>query len=322
MKKVLFILLLLPAFGHGQIFYPGGAVDSTTFTFSTSDSLIHHLPNSFCGCPSTSLQIETLAATLWQIGYSLKPVFSNDTTPVRGLMTDTLHSYPPNANDYFTLGMDHVLPNFIIDVWHKFEMDSMHAGGFIEYSTDTGLTWMNIGNCTDIRKENMYSATDTLITGVPAFTGNSHGEILSRFQFINCWEIRTTVTSCLTEGNVFDGAPFYLRFRFVSDSTVDSLSGWMIDSIKIEDPGCIPPSLISEVNNLTLLNIFPNPANDRVTISAKTIITSVSIANLLGQTVYSDQCNSTEAQIDVSRLPSGLYFVKINGVEVRKFLKE
>jgi hypothetical protein len=32
--------------------------------------------------------------------------------------------------------------------------------------------------------------------------------------------------------------------------------------------------------------------------------------------------NSDQIQVDVSTLPAGLYFVKVNGSEVRKFVKE
>jgi hypothetical protein len=42
----------------------------------------------------------------------------------------------------------------------------------------------------------------------------------------------------------------------------------------------------------------------------------------LGQTIYTHYYTSPQVQIEVSTLPSGLYFVKINGSEVRRFVKE
>jgi len=68
-------------------------------------------------------------------------------------------------------------------------------------------------------------------------------------------------------------------------------------------------------------NIYPNPATTSLTISANQI-NQITISNLLGQTIYSRQYNSPKVQIDVSTLPSGLYFVKVNGSEVKKFFKE
>jgi len=67
--------------------------------------------------------------------------------------------------------------------------------------------------------------------------------------------------------------------------------------------------------------LYPNPTSTSLTISASDRITTIGITNLLGQTVYTNHCNSPQVQVDVSALPSGIYFVKVNGVEVRKFIK-
>jgi hypothetical protein len=84
--------------------------------------------------------------------------------------------------------------------------------------------------------------------------------------------------------------------------------------------------------------LYPNPATTQLTISASENITSITITNLLGQTVYSSQfavsgqlptANCRLQTIDVSALPSGVYFVRVNPSAgsgqvsvVRKFLKE
>jgi hypothetical protein len=154
----------LPLFADAQIIYPYGyALDSTTFTFSNEDSLIHYLVGAFgrgypyANTPDTpSISIDTSSATLWQIGSTRKPIFSNDSIAVRAIMTDTLHFYPANANDFFILKVDSIVPNFIVDVWHKYETDSLHAGGIVEYSFDT-ITWINVANCPYLGTQNIYS---------------------------------------------------------------------------------------------------------------------------------------------------------------------
>ena len=90
-------------------------------------------------------------------------------------------------------------------------------------------------------------------------------------------------------------------------------------------PCGIDPILLLSVKNVPAKNVvelFPNPATTELTISFSDMITSMTINNLLGQIIYSRQCNSTQVQVDISTLPSGLYFVKVNGTEVRKFVKE
>ena len=71
------------------------------------------------------------------------------------------------------------------------------------------------------------------------------------------------------------------------------------------------------------IKIYPNPATTSLTIQSPNIINQITITNLLGQRVYAHEYNpSTSLQVDVSGLQSGVYFVKVNGADVRKFLKE
>ncbi len=316
MKKLLLLLFLLPVAGQAQFFnYWGPYFDSTVFSFSSGDSLVHYVP--FEG---STVVIDTSGTTLWQLGNTTKPIFSNDTTAMHGIMTDTLHQYPTNANDFFVLKL--LRPyNCIIDFWHKYETDSAHAGGVVEFSTDSGATWMNIAACSGIATQNFYSPTDTLITGQSAFTGTSSGEQLSRFQLMNCVAERTTATACFPDFGLYDNA-IYIRFRFVSDSAVDSLSGWMIDSIKVEFTGC--GEGVARISDSHAISLFPNPAYNELTVqSDNTPITEITITNLLGQTVYSSQsaAGSLQVSADVAKLPGGVYLAWVNGV-VRKFVKE
>lgn len=68
---------------------------------------------------------------------------------------------------------------------------------------------------------------------------------------------------------------------------------------------------INEVaSNQTVL--FPNPANDKVTISNATNLETVTIYNVLGAEVMQlGNINSNSTQMDLSSLPSGVYLVKV-----------
>jgi streptogramin lyase len=92
----------------------------------------------------------------------------------------------------------------------------------------------------------------------------------------------------------------------------------VIRKISIETTGAPTTSLppVAEIK------VFPNPANDMLTVSSTTDMTSVSVSNLIGAIVRTLACNSGQIQIDVADLPTGMYLVRINGSEVRKFVKQ
>ena len=58
--------------------------------------------------------------------------------------------------------------------------------------------------------------------------------------------------------------------------------------------------------------LFPNPANDNITISSQNNLQSVTIYNVLGaQVMQTSNLNSKSTDVNISDLPSGVYLVKI-----------
>src|SRR5579884_2730781 len=74
------------------------------------------------------------------------------------------------------------------------------------------------------------------------------------------------------------------------------------------------------------IEIFPNPANGMITILAGgASILGVRTLNMLGEQASSMPVRGTELQLDISKFPSGTYFLQIqtaNGFVLRKFVKE
>jgi hypothetical protein len=78
-------------------------------------------------------------------------------------------------------------------------------------------------------------------------------------------------------------------------------------------------------NQIEGLKIYPNPAKNILNISAQKNIESISLFNISGQAVMSVYPNKTKQQIDISQIPQGVYFVKIqvNGqLTATKLVKE
>lgn len=77
-----------------------------------------------------------------------------------------------------------------------------------------------------------------------------------------------------------------------------------------------PYSAIENKTGKNELKIFPNPAKDKITIDCNGYSDSkIEIFNQLGQSVYCKKQLNSLAQIDISKLPSGIYIVEYSDFE-------
>ena len=78
-------------------------------------------------------------------------------------------------------------------------------------------------------------------------------------------------------------------------------------------------------DNLFNVSLYPNPASNRLNISAANTIQNAEIYNVLGKKVMSVNINKANGSIDVSNLSSGIYLIKYNvndKVGTAKFIKQ
>src|SRR5690606_34711524 len=74
------------------------------------------------------------------------------------------------------------------------------------------------------------------------------------------------------------------------------------------------PSGIAGVKGLdALLKIYPNPANDKLTISAQNQIQlqQLTIYNVLGAKVFHQALSGSQLQISIAQLPAGVYQLRV-----------
>jgi len=80
---------------------------------------------------------------------------------------------------------------------------------------------------------------------------------------------------------------------------------------------------VASLNTPQALALYPNPVTTTLNIqSPAELITHVIISNMLGQTVFTHAYSLYNVQVDVADLAAGVYFVKVNSSEVRKFVKD
>lgn len=277
--------------------------DSTVFTFISPDSLIHTYKMG-------TVTIDTSGTQLWQIGHTEKTFFADSGSFATGIMTDTLGYYPAGADESFVVKLEFFNYSTIVGFDHKFQTSSGRDGGIVEFSRDEGLTWENVmGDCNNdsaagwsigIYTDHFYSKTDTLWNGEPGFSGSSDGWLNSRFQFVSPLPLKGA-DLC------FFPATLYVRFRFLSDTTADSLAGWLIGNIKIEnDYYGSGVSLVKE----KALSITPNPSKGVFKFPKldQNQPAQLQISDIKGQIVMQ---HSYQKEVDLSRFPSGMYFYEV-----------
>lgn len=67
---------------------------------------------------------------------------------------------------------------------------------------------------------------------------------------------------------------------------------------------------LNDYANASHINIFPNPANDRITVTSDFNMNKIVITNLLGQQIWSQESNGTQMEISLP-FSNGLYLLKV-----------
>ena len=114
--------------------------------------------------------------------------------------------------------------------------------------------------------------------------------------------------------------PGHYHFAFVYYSTTEAASSWEIDYVKV-----MAKMTVSVDENLTqAVSLYPNPASEQVSFVLDNDA-QVSVFDMTGRKVSEMNASAGNAQLSVSELESGVYFVNIrysNGTTtVTKFVK-
>lgn len=96
------------------------------------------------------------------------------------------------------------------------------------------------------------------------------------------------------------------------------ISYYYIDDITLYDQSTVE---VDEYNNSYQINLFPNPTNDRFTISSQYEIKQIEISSITGKILFSESINQTLYHMQLQDFAEGIYFVKVrytNGMSVTK----
>ena len=258
-----------------------------------------HMGGSYYRCGRDTTMFSKVYASIVdsQVGY-------NPTTEiVQWVREDTI------ANKVFYIGsdsVDHVLYNY-----------NLQAGDSIVYGTS------NV--------DSVVAVDSVLINGIhhKVFTMSVKGNTIVRYTIIEGIGCTNNFRMPITL-NWFTGAFSEWLLWFSQDADLPNFSALYFplnyyaesDTFVNGAKNCNPLAVKEISKAKPFVTLFPNPTTSTLTITSNNTITSLEITNLTGQKLFTHNYNTTRAEVDVSAFPSGLYYIRINGVEVRKFVIE
>lgn len=212
--------------------------------------------------------------------------------------------------------------------WTKVE------GTFIANGSETFITIGNFysyANTNTIPGYGIFSGNIYLIDDVsvipsnlPAYAGGDTWVVLGDSVFIGrtpeiglecIWYVGTNV--------VDSGAGIWVKPTTTTTYIVEQTLCGLIkrDTVIVS----VFPTAVNGMANSKQLSIYPNPTNNTLTISQeKAIFHTAVVVNNLGQVVGSYPLTEKENKLDISALPTGVYYLQLNGDggrEVRSFVK-
>lgn len=239
---------------------------------------------------------------IWAIGRPSKSGFDSAFSPVRALVTDTMNTYPVNADGTVAFKVNPHLMNILVEFTHRFDTDTLKDGGMVEISYDLGNSWNNV--CINpypkdwllysFRNENLYDSSQKLFNGMPGFSGKTNGWITSSFHLVWRMKLFGPLDSVM------------LRFHFVSDSVAENKNGWMIDEVKVS---YVEMGGGFDEMNASSLKLFPNPANRSLQFFSNTgaIPNEMKLFTVDGR--FIENVMPINSSIDISKLEQGVYFL-------------
>ncbi len=262
--------------------------------------------------------IDTTADNIWQVGPPQKTIFKSASTIPNVMVTDTSNLYPiGNTSSFsFRVNVTQLPTNILAIQWvQKLNLDSANAGGLVEFSVDSGQTWLNAH--TSPFAYNFFGFQNSNVAQLPngaqGFTGTDTN-------WRNVWLcIDANWAQTYTDSVRF-------RYTFISDSTATPQEGWMIDNLFATATWV---HTLAEFGQNEVFQVYPNPAADIITVEANSPdirgrqVDQIKLMDSEGRVLQLFGASPAKFNIDIQDYPNGTYMVEVKSegaTEVVKFL--
>lgn len=229
------------------------------------------------------------------------------------------------AGGFLAISNNHYL---VFDVLSAFTLKTVDV--YVQASGTT-LTVQLIDNTGNV----LGTTTPTLVSGKNTLSLNWHVPIGTGYKFMasgTCslyrnnagasYPIAVGSVASITGNDVMSTAPAYYywfyNWSYAPDVACPSAPTTVVTTIN----GCA--GISSHNNLLSSINVYPNPARNNIFVTITENTSSISVIDLIGQTVVTEQKVNDAQQvqnIDIATLADGVYFMKINSTDNQQIIR-
>lgn len=121
-------------------------------------------------------------------------------------------------------------------------------------------------------------------------------------------------------GKVFDSLQFAAQLDDISSARCPNGTGKFVASLPTFNASNCPDAISENTADQQKLAVYPNPANENITVqlTGQSVLNKVMILNATGQELFTVKSNKTLEVINISHLPTGLYFIRVNDNQLQK----
>ena len=126
------------------------------------------------------------------------------------------------------------------------------------------------------------------------------------------------ITNVLAKGNAAN------NYRFIDNSAQSGVIYYRLKMVDVDGRFTYSNTIKLDVEKGTLVQIFPNPVKDMLTVSVNSNLVNkyAVLMNMQGTRLQIVNINSQTFTLDLSNYSSGVYLLKVEGVEVKKIVKQ
>ena len=126
------------------------------------------------------------------------------------------------------------------------------------------------------------------------------------------------ITNVLAKGNAAN------NYSFIDNSAQSGVIYYRLKMVDVDGRFTYSNTIKLDVEKGTLVQIFPNPVKDVLTVSVNSNLVNkyAVLMNMQGTRLQIVNINSQTFTLDLSNYSSGVYLLKVEGVEVKKIVKQ